>query len=144
MSSGNLRVGTKVLRHNAEPDKFAGSVFSWFTVNLFSKQKKTEEVYLVNLEKDDQWFEDARDFLDKLLLIGTNKNLVPPRQPQEFSRVLCDRGTSLFCGSFILRNCSKGSLYHILSNLATVYPKSNFEFPLDQKQFYSGLISPLT
>ena len=72
-----------------------------------SQQKKTEEVYLVNLEKDDQWFEDARDFLDKLLLIGTNKNLVLPRQPQEFSRVLFDRGTSLFCGSFILRNCSE-------------------------------------
>ena len=62
----------------------------------------TVEVNLVNLEKDDQWLEDARDFLDKLLLIGTNKNLVPPRQPQEFSRVVFESGegtyfvTSLF------------------------------------------------
>ena len=59
-------------------------IFDAFFQVLTNITKQANRIFV----KDDQWFEDSRDFLSKLVLIGTNKNLSPPRQPEEFSRVI--------------------------------------------------------
>ena len=61
----------------------AGDVLS-LAMFCFDKHQAEQ----ANLIPEKEWFEDARDFLNKLVLIGTNKNPLPPRQPQEFSRVI--------------------------------------------------------
>ena len=63
---------------------------------------KWQLLFIYILVKDDQWFDDSRDFLHKLFLIGSNKNLLPPHQSEEFS-------------GFWLRKCRKMCLMVLFS-----------------------------
>ena len=47
---------------------------------------------IFGFQNDDRRIEDSGDFPHKLEVIGTNKNRLPPRQPQGFCRVIQNQG----------------------------------------------------